>query len=196
MMPCITVDMAVIVEWSAWVVAVVVMWIIAPVVWRPVRHVWMRAPPPIEYHWAINVRRNDNVILAVNVWVTHDGDSHVALLCDGIRARRLDEQSGDILIKVLAKDSLNKDITLVILDHFDHSQVVNVPVIIEVKVGNWVLRVVDGTLERLKIVRFAKGSSHRLKVQVVGNSIVTCGDSDSACNLLRISKEQCADKSQ
>ncbi len=114
----------------------------------------------------------------------------------GISAIRLDEQSGDILIEVLAKDSLNKDITLIFLYHFDYSEVINITIVVEVKVRERVARVVEPLLELLKIVRFAKGSGNCLKVQVVGNSIITCSHCNSACNLLRVSKKQCADKSQ
>ena len=191
--PLIVMYVAMIVEWREWVVAIVVWRIIAPVVWRPIRNVWTWAPPPVEYHRVIYISRNYDIVLTIDVRVTNNCHGDIALLRHCISAIRLDNQSCHILIQILAKHSLNEHITLVVLGHFDHAEVVNKAIFVEVEVRNWVLRVVQSLLKSLKILSLAKGSCNRLKVEIISHCVVARGDGYSTCNLLCVSHNTCTD---
>jgi hypothetical protein len=101
-------------EWINAMVWMPPMWIVSPIVWRMPTYP-RRPPEPIVDHWTIDIYRLDDIVLAIDILVTHYLYGDLILLVFLHKDRR------HILVNILCQDGLNHHQVAVVIGCFDHT---------------------------------------------------------------------------
>lgn len=87
-------------EWIHAVVWMPPMWIIAPIVWRVPTYP-RRTPEPIVDHWTIDIHWLNDIVLAIDIFVTNNLHGDLVFLVFLHKDRR------HILVNILCQDGLD-----------------------------------------------------------------------------------------
>lgn len=127
-----------------------------------------RSPKPVVYNGTIQINRFDDVVLAVQVRVTHylhrDGLILLALYIDGCH----------VLIDVLCQHSLKDNETVLAFADLNHAEIIHIPVAVKVKVVKMALLRIEFFFELLKVVHFSEQSSYGTKVEALRDVLIGC----------------------
>lgn len=133
---------------------------VVPVVRRVPAHP-VGAPEPIVDVGAIDINGLDDVVGAIDVLIADD--LHGNTLC--IRVF-LHENGGYVLIDVLCQHRLNDHEVAAAVSGLDDTQVVHLPVSVEVEVGEGRVGVVEHLFELFEVFGLPEQRCHRLQVEV------------------------------
>lgn len=175
-MPNVMVATVVVDIWSTASVMVVPSRVVAPVPWRVPAYI-SRSPPIVEYVRTYCVCRNNHIVRTVDIRIANYCD------CSRFRAATFDEECSNILEQVVAEDCLKQYIVLALLCDFDNTQIINISIAVEIKIGKRSARVVEDLLKILDGIRFAESSGYGFKVEIVRNLVCLGCNGDSLCLL-------------
>lgn len=138
-----------------------------------------RTHPPVEYRQTVSVVWSEVVVWAVDVWVTDHRYGSAGVVVSDI----LHEERCHILEDILAEHGLYQHVMLALFNKLNHSQVVNISIVVKIQVAQWIAWVIQHLLKLLEVSRLTKCSCNNLKIKVIRNLVCLCGYRHSLCSL-------------
>lgn len=139
----VVVDMMPIVVHQPYIVCIPIRWVVSPIV-RRMPCMPSRSPKPVVNDWCIDIYRLDDIIGSINIFIA---DYLNADLLGSFIALHID--TCHVLKNIFCQNGLQHNKMCISIARFDNTQIVNLPVSVQVEVGDTILWVIDLVLEVL-----------------------------------------------